>query len=238
MSNPAQVLSRHRKTPLPPVVPTRQTLVSWTTGNQNANSESTSSSVTADTVKNYLGEHPEFLDSYIQQNVNPNTIEQWMSKKPQTPPPVQPVHQQRNASATTHHPPPSHPPTPPPRPSSSLSSSSMPVVSPQKNNISTSATKLPLSTTIDLTTISSPEPASERISSTTAKSAVKLAELTDQRRLLHELTDEVNQNVTKAQILFELSKSIASTIAADDFNLYLVDETGSSMRLFTSDNDE
>ncbi len=38
MSNPAQVLSRHRKTPLPPVVPARQALVSWTTGNQNGRS--------------------------------------------------------------------------------------------------------------------------------------------------------------------------------------------------------
>ncbi|CAF3706411.1 unnamed protein product [Rotaria socialis] len=35
MSNPAQVLSRHRKTPLPPVVPPRQTLLSWTNSNQN-----------------------------------------------------------------------------------------------------------------------------------------------------------------------------------------------------------
>jgi len=35
MSNPAQVLSRHRKTPLPPVVPARQAILSWTTGNQN-----------------------------------------------------------------------------------------------------------------------------------------------------------------------------------------------------------
>lgn len=34
MSNPAQVLSRHRKTPLPPVVPARQ-IVTWTNGNQN-----------------------------------------------------------------------------------------------------------------------------------------------------------------------------------------------------------
>jgi len=36
MSNPAHVLSRHRKTPLPPVVPARQTIVTWTAnGNQN-----------------------------------------------------------------------------------------------------------------------------------------------------------------------------------------------------------
>lgn len=74
---------------------------------------------------------------------------------------------------------------------------------------------------------------------------------------MHELTDEVNQNVTKAQILYELSKSIAasknipsilienifigdifSAIAADGFNLYLVDESGTSMRLFTAENDE
>jgi len=77
---------------------------------------------------------------------------------------------------------------------------------------------------------------------------------------LHELTDEVNQNVTKAEILFELCKSITSSkykncfyyhlffsnkficiysaIAADGFNLYLVDETGTSMRLFTEENDE
>jgi CMP-N-acetylneuraminic acid synthetase len=32
-------------------------------------------------VKTYLGEHPEFLDSYIQQNVNANTIEQWRLRK-------------------------------------------------------------------------------------------------------------------------------------------------------------
>jgi cAMP and cAMP-inhibited cGMP 3',5'-cyclic phosphodiesterase 10 len=86
-----------------------------------------------------------------------------------------------------------------------------------------------------LTTIST---LSEPISSTTTNSVAKLAELTDQRRLLHELTDEVNQNVTKAQILFELNKSIASTIAADGFNLYLVDETGDSMRLYNTENDD
>ena len=31
---------------------------------------------------------------------------------------------------------------------------------------------------------------------------------------------------------------IYSAISADGFNLYLVDETGSSMRLFTGENDE
>lgn len=38
MSHPTQFLSRHRKTPLPPVVPARQTIVSWTTTNQNRKS--------------------------------------------------------------------------------------------------------------------------------------------------------------------------------------------------------
>ncbi|CAF0762810.1 unnamed protein product [Rotaria sp. Silwood1] len=259
MSNPAQVLSRHRKTPLPPVVPTRQTLISWTHGNKNgryddddddsdymteknddndhfplppakriklANSESLPSSVTADTVKIFLGEHPEFLDSYIQQNVNSNTIEQWMSKKPQKSSQVQ---QQKKTSVSTHSPSP-----PPSRPSSS----SMPLVSTQKKIVSSSTTKVPLSTNTDETTASPLEPSSQSISSTTAKSMSKLAELTDQRRLLHELTDEVNQHVTKAQILFELCKSIASTVSADGFNLYLVDETGISMRLFTPENDD
>jgi hypothetical protein len=82
-----------------------------------------------------------------------------------------------------------------------------------------------------------------------------LIELSDKRRLLHELTDDVTQNVSKAQILYELSKSIASSkdksiflmnkklifylaVSADGFNLYLVDETGTSMRLFTAENDE
>jgi hypothetical protein len=83
-----------------------------------------------------------------------------------------------------------------------------------------------------------------------------LTELSNQRRLLRELTDEVNQNVTKAQVLFELCKSISSSIlrfldfvlnkflciysaiSADGFNLYLVDETGKNMRLFTTENDE
>ncbi|CAF0961348.1 unnamed protein product [Rotaria sordida] len=227
MSNPAQVLSRHRKTPLPPVVPARQTLISWTHSNQKANSESLPSSVTADTVKIFLGEHPEFLDSYIQQNVNSNTIEQWMSKKPQKSSQVQ---QQRKTSASTHSPPP-----PPLRPSSS---SSMPLVSAQKKIVSSSTTKVPLSTNTDAITISPSELFSQKISSTTTKSMSKLAELTDQRRLLHELTDEVNQNVTKAQILFELCKSIASTVSADGFNLYLVDESGISLRLFTPENDD
>ena len=39
----------------------------------------------------------------------------------------------------------------------------------------------------------------------------QLVELNNQRRLLHELTDDVNQNVSKAQILFELCKSIGSS---------------------------
>ncbi|CAF3318661.1 unnamed protein product [Rotaria socialis] len=323
MSNPAQVLSRHRKTPLPPVVPPRQTLLSWTNSNQNgrpktvphrfgscwwlvakrfddddddnylnymiekndddnndhyssppvkriklvrsssdhqtlannnssssnnnnnnkgstkkstryrssakhgANSESSLPLVTADTVKHFLGDHPEFLDSYIQQNVNSNTIEQWMSKKPQK---LSQIQQQRKSSASTHSPPP-----PPPRPSSS---SSMPLVSAQKKTISSSTTKVPLSNNTDATTMSSLGPYSRPISSTTVKSISKLVELTDRRRLLHELTDEVNQHVTKAQILFELCRSIATTVAADGFNLYLVDESGISMRLFTSENDD
>ncbi len=107
-----------------------------------ANSEPlSSSSVTADTVKNYLGEHPEFLDTYIQQNVNSDTIEQWISKKPQT---LSPIQSKGRTSATTRSTPPLAP-TPPPRPSSSTS---MPMVSPPKNNnISTSTTKVPLSAT-------------------------------------------------------------------------------------------
>ncbi|CAF1554160.1 unnamed protein product [Rotaria magnacalcarata] len=192
-----------------------------------ANSESSLPLVTADTVKHFLGDHPEFLDSYIQQNVNSNTIEQWMSKKPQKSSQIQ---QQRKSSASTHSPPP-----PPPRPSSSLS---MPLVSAQKKTISSSTTKVPLSNNTDATTMSSLEPCSRPISSTTVKSISKLVELTERRRLLHELTDEVNQHVTKAQILFELCKSIETTVAADGFNLYLVDESGISMRLFTSENDD
>src|SRR5690349_382210 len=93
-----------------------------------ANSEPLPTSVTADTVKTYLGEHPEFLDSYIQQNINSNTIEQWMSKKSPISSPSSSssqVQQQRKTSPSAQLPPP--PPTPPPRPSSSLSSSvSMP----------------------------------------------------------------------------------------------------------------
>lgn len=112
-----------------------------------ANSEPLSSSVTADTVKNYLGEHPEFLDTYIQQNVNSDTIEQWISKKPQTPIPENPPEPPSRRSSATTHPAPISAPTPPPRPSSSLSSTtSMPIVSPQKPNISTSTTTVPLST--------------------------------------------------------------------------------------------
>lgn len=105
-----------------------------------ANSEQLSSSVTADTVKSYLGEHPEFLDTYIQQNVNPDTIEQWISRRPQTP---SQVPTSRKTSATIHPilPPPTTTTTPPPRPSSSLSSAST------KNNLSTSKPKPPSSAT-------------------------------------------------------------------------------------------
>ncbi len=68
------------------------------------------------------------------------------------------------------------------------------------------------------------------------------------------MTDDVNENVSKAQIIYQLSKSIASSkfeilfpidfiglylaVSADGFNLYLVDETGSTLRLFTAENDE
>jgi len=78
-----------------------------------ANSEPSTSLLTADSVKNYLGEHPEFLDSYIQQNIHSNTIEQWISKKPQ------------KISSST-------------RPSSSIS---MPIVSSHRNSLSTSQVK-------------------------------------------------------------------------------------------------
>ncbi len=78
-----------------------------------ANSEPSTSLLTADSVKNYLGEHPEFLDSYIQQNIHSNTIEQWISKKPQ------------KISSST-------------RPSSSIS---MPIVSSHRNSLSRSTVK-------------------------------------------------------------------------------------------------
>ncbi|CAF1324938.1 unnamed protein product, partial [Didymodactylos carnosus] len=78
----------------------------------------------------------------------------------------------------------------------------------------------------------------QRISTTTEKSMTKLNDFGDKRRLLHELTDDIHQNVTKAQILYELSKCISQTVTADDFNLYLVDETGASMRLYNAENDE
>ncbi|CAF0769042.1 unnamed protein product [Rotaria sordida] len=165
---------------------------------KTANSEQSPSSLTADSVKVYLGEHPEFLDSYIQQNIQINTIEQWISKKPQK----------------------------------TSSSTSIPTVSSHKNCISTSVIK-----DEDIKRKTSSQ-SSNQISTTTAKTMNTLAELSDKRRLLHELTDEVNQNVSKAQILYELSKSIASTVSADGFNLYLVDETGTSMRLFSAENDD
>ena len=38
-------------------------------------------SLSANSVKTYLAEHPEFLDIYIQENIHVNTIEQWISKK-------------------------------------------------------------------------------------------------------------------------------------------------------------
>ncbi|CAF3996645.1 unnamed protein product [Rotaria sp. Silwood2] len=169
-----------------------------------ANSEQTSSTLTADSVKVYLGEHPEFLDSYIQQNVQTNTIEQWISKKPQ-----------KTSSLI-----------------SPSSSTSIPITSSDKNCISTSIIK-----NDDVKRKTSSQ-SSKQISTTTSKSMNTLVELSDKRRLLHELTDEVNQNVSKAQILYELSKSIGSTVSADGFNLYLVDETGTSLRLFSADNDD
>jgi len=146
--------------------------IKWT------NPESTSPLITAESVKNYLGEHPDFLDTYIEQNIPSNILEEWISKKIQ-----------QN--------------------------------SPTTNDFNVNRKHL-----------------SKTISSTTANSMHKLVELSDKRRLLHELTDDVNQNVSKAQILYELSKSISSTVSADGFNLYLVDETGQSMRLFNAENDD
>lgn len=48
-----------------------------------ANSEPVQSSLTADSVRTFLIEHPDFLDSYIQQHIDTNTIEVWLSKKSQ-----------------------------------------------------------------------------------------------------------------------------------------------------------
>ncbi|CAF1321520.1 unnamed protein product [Adineta steineri] len=170
-----------------------------------ANAERSPSSVTADSVKLYLSEHPEFLDSYIQQNIHSNTIEQWMTKKPQ------------KVSSPT-------------QPSSSTS---MPIVSSHKNSISTTTTVK----TADGKRKNSSD-SSKQISLTTTKSLNTLVELSNKRRLLLELTDEVNQNVSKAQILYELNKSIATTVSADGFNLYLVDESDTNMRLFSAENDD
>ncbi|CAF1296892.1 unnamed protein product, partial [Adineta ricciae] len=167
------------------------------------NDERPSSSVTADSVRVYLNEHPDFLNSYVQQNIHPNTIEQWISRKPTK------VSSTRPSVATT-----------------------APLITSQSNSVSTS----PITHTNDKRKISSDS--SKQISLTTAKSMNTLVELSDKRRLLHELTDEVNQNVSKAQILYELNKSIATTVSADGFNLYLVDETDTNLRLFSAENDD
>lgn len=241
-----------------------------------ANPEPLPASVTADTVKSYLGDHPEFLDTYIQQNVNSNTIEQWRSKKTPTPASI-PTTTQRETSASSHPPMPHSVPAPLPRSQSSFSSASsttMPTSSVASNRMPSSTSRAPLTTAgkterttrqiyhhrslissqqttmiydhmcsrllfrfsdrndrlcLVVTTTSTGE-SSQQMSSTTAHSLNKvkkaernrlspaqtapffqLTELNNQRRLLHELTDDVNQNVSKAQILFELCKSIASS---------------------------
>lgn len=46
-----------------------------------ANPESINPLITAESVKNYLGEHPDFLDKYIEQNIPSNILEEWISKK-------------------------------------------------------------------------------------------------------------------------------------------------------------
>ena len=119
-----------------------------------ANTDPLPSSVTADTVKHYLGEHPEFLDSYIQQNVNSNTIEQWRSKK--TPTPTVTISSSgRKPSGSSYQPSLGPSPIPAPRASSALSSSSsMPTALLPNKNISsataakttTTSTKIPLVT--------------------------------------------------------------------------------------------
>ncbi|UJR10548.1 hypothetical protein I4U23_014748 [Adineta vaga] len=172
-----------------------------------ANDERSPSSVTADSVKVYLNEHPDFLNSYIQQNIHSDTIEQWITKKPS-----------KVSSSSSARP--------------SSSSTTIPLVSSNQNNVSTP----PINHTNEKRKNSSDS--SKQLSLTTAKSMNTLVELSDKRRLLHELTDEVNQNVSKAQILYELNKSIATTVSADGFNLYLVDETDTNLRLFSSENDD
>lgn len=138
-------------------------------------------------LRNFLNENPDFLDFYVEQNVSPTRIEQWLSRK--------------STSQTSTN----------------------------KFNVDNNQTS-----GFDLNR----KTPTKIISSTTTKSMSKLVELNDKRRLLHELTDDVNQNVSKAQILYELSKSIASTVSADGFNLYLVDETGENIRLFNAENDD
>ncbi|CAF0847411.1 unnamed protein product [Adineta steineri] len=236
----------------------KKTRHSSSSAKYGANSDPLPSSVTADAVQSYLAEHPEFLDTYIQQNVNSNTIEHWMSKKPETSTQIKGPRlrygdedddwmSKKPQTSTQVKDPRSRnvnegdllfgfQRTRPSQPT-------MPSISPQKNHLSSSSeAELSLATNTVVTTeppsSSSLKSSTQQISSTTAKSMTKIVELSNQRRLLHELTDEVNQNVTKAQVLYELCKLIASTISADGFNLYLVDENGNNLRLFTSENDD
>ncbi|CAF0803640.1 unnamed protein product [Didymodactylos carnosus] len=137
--------------------------------------------VTPDAVRYFLNDNPEFLESYILNHVNHNTIEQWICKL------------------------------------------NRPSIRNSANNIDTNTAS---------------KSNAQRLSITTEKSIIKLSELGDKRRLLNELTDDIHQNVTKAQILYELGKCISQTVAADNFNLYLVDETGASMRVYNAENDE
>ncbi|CAF1556574.1 unnamed protein product, partial [Adineta ricciae] len=109
------------------------------------NSETLPSSITADTVKTYLYEHPEFLDSFIEQNITSNTIEQWMSKKSQPTGTISMQIQGQSSTSTSTHPHLSSQPEPQSRPSSS-SSSSPPTILPEPNNISLSTTDFQLAT--------------------------------------------------------------------------------------------
>lgn len=46
----------------------------------------------------------------------------------------------------------------------------------------------------------------------------------DKRQMLQQLTQQLQMKPTKAHVLFELSSCISNSVAADGFNLYLVEE--------------
>ncbi|XP_076053728.1 putative 3',5'-cyclic phosphodiesterase pde-5 isoform X1 [Oratosquilla oratoria] len=145
-----------------------------------------SQQVTGEMVGQYLRAHPEFLEAWLMEQVELETLERWMIRRTQR---AQHKNQENGSNARI----------PSPRPEAQES---------RPANLGKPASKITRKTSL---------------------SRWKFCVHADKRKMLQELTQSLQVSPNKGQVLRELAHCIASACSAEEFNLYLLDTSTSSL---------